>query len=343
MPEPTIPIRNLYYLLCYAWDRLEQSGLVDVEGIGSTELVDLFARVLVNGVDHLARRGLEKGYTRVDEELRGIRGRIDILTTGRRFLLKHGRVQCGFDELTTDTLANQIIKATLLKLARDEGISDKNRSAVLHCAANLRDVAQISISSQSFRRIQLNGNSGSYRFLLNVCELIHDASLPDPNTGRHRFRDFLRDEAKMALVFQNFVYNFLQRERSDLKVYRENICWKAESDSDESLAFLPIMQTDISILRPGMKIIVETKYYKDTLTDYYGSESLHSSNLYQLVSYLVNAQDDGQLVRGILLYPTVDRPLKLNYSILGIPVRVQTIDLARPWQEIHEEILNLPN
>jgi hypothetical protein len=40
---------------------------------------------------------------------------------------------------------------------------------------------------------------------------------------------------------------------------------------------------------------------------------------------------------------TVNRALKLNYSILGIPVRVQTIDLARPWQEIHNEIMSLPN
>src|ERR1017187_1491849 len=55
-----------------------------------------------------------------------------------------------------------------------------------------------------------------------------------------------------------------------------------------------------------------------------------SSDLRRLIrretspSTLVNAQDDGQPVEGILLYPTVNRPLKLNYWILGIPVRVQT-------------------
>jgi 5-methylcytosine-specific restriction enzyme subunit McrC len=343
MPEPKIPIQNLYYLLCYAWDRLEQGGLVDVSGLKSTELVDLFATVLVKGVEHLARRGMEKGYTRFDEDIRGIRGRIDVLTTGRRFLLKHGRAQCAFDELTIETLSNQIIKATLLRLARDREINKENRSAVIRCAANLRDVSTITVSSQSFRKIQLNGNSGSYRFLLNICELIHDAWLPDQNAGRYRFREFVRDEARMALVFQYFIYNFLRRERSDLTICRENIHWKAVSKSDESLSFLPVMQTDISILRPGRRIIVETKYYKDTLSEYYGSESLHSANLYQLLSYLVNVQDADQRVEGILLYPTVNRALNLKYSILGIPVRVQTLDLARPWQEIHNEIMNLPN
>jgi 5-methylcytosine-specific restriction enzyme subunit McrC len=45
-----IPVRNLYYLLCYAWDRLEEGDVVAAEQEGATELVDLFARVLEGGV-----------------------------------------------------------------------------------------------------------------------------------------------------------------------------------------------------------------------------------------------------------------------------------------------------
>jgi len=176
-----------------------QSNFDKVEGC-------ILPRIPISAIGHLARRGMEKGYTRFDEDIRGIRGRIDVLTTGRRFLLKHGRAQCAFDELTIDTLANQIIKATLLRLAHDRDINKENRSAVMRCAANLRNVATITVSSQSFRKIQLNRNSGSYRFLLNVCELIHDSWLPDQTTGRHRFRDFVRDEAKMALVFQTVLF-----------------------------------------------------------------------------------------------------------------------------------------
>ena len=41
--QPRIPIKNLYYLLCYSWDQLEQGQLVDVANCPSTELVDLFA------------------------------------------------------------------------------------------------------------------------------------------------------------------------------------------------------------------------------------------------------------------------------------------------------------
>ena len=58
-----IPIANIYYLLCYAWDVLEEKeSLADVDVLDSTDILDLFARVLVNGTRRLVRRGLDRGY-----------------------------------------------------------------------------------------------------------------------------------------------------------------------------------------------------------------------------------------------------------------------------------------
>ena len=57
-----IPILNIYYLLCYAWNKLEESGLVDVKTEDSTTLLDLFARVLISGTTHILKRGLDRGY-----------------------------------------------------------------------------------------------------------------------------------------------------------------------------------------------------------------------------------------------------------------------------------------
>ena len=112
-----IPIRNIYFLLCYAWNRLQEGGLVDVSADSSTELADLFARILLTGTRHLLRRGLEQGYELRSAELTGIRGRPDLLQTARRFLAQHGRAACDYDELTVNTLPNQILKATLRVLA----------------------------------------------------------------------------------------------------------------------------------------------------------------------------------------------------------------------------------
>jgi len=59
-----IPIQNIYYLLCYAWDKLEEKEIVDVEPLDSTSLADLFARVLINGTNHLLKRGFDRATCR---------------------------------------------------------------------------------------------------------------------------------------------------------------------------------------------------------------------------------------------------------------------------------------
>lgn len=338
-----IPIQNLYYLLCYAWNRLEQRDLVDVSRLESSELVDLFATVLVKGIEHLARRGLQRDYGLRQEELRGVRGRIDVWATERRFLNRHGRVACSFDELTTNTLPNQIIKSTLRVLAADREIHPDNRVAVLRKRRDLKGVDDVTVTQQCFRKIQLNGNNAFYRFLLNVCELIHGAWLADEAKGDYRFRDFFRDEKKMALLFQHFVYHFLRRERPDFNVYREIITWSAQSEMDAKLSYLPQMETDISAAKGQRKIIVDTKYFPETLSHRYDSEKIHSVHLYQLFSYLMNAREPGVELEGVLLYPAVDRKLRLRYSIHGIPLRIETLDLAQPWTAIHDELKQLLN
>ena len=41
-----IPVLNIYYMLCYAWNTLEEAELVDAGTEGVKELHDLLARVL---------------------------------------------------------------------------------------------------------------------------------------------------------------------------------------------------------------------------------------------------------------------------------------------------------
>ena len=55
-----IPIQNIYFLLCYAWNQLEEKDVVEINPEDSTALQDLFARVLAGGVQYLIRRGFDR-------------------------------------------------------------------------------------------------------------------------------------------------------------------------------------------------------------------------------------------------------------------------------------------
>jgi len=64
----------------------------------------------------------------------------------------------------------------------------------------------------------------------------------------------------------------------------------------DDLDLLPTMQTDISVEAGERRVIIETKYYRETLAEYHGAEKLHAGNLYQLFSYVMNAQHDARSV-----------------------------------------------
>jgi 5-methylcytosine-specific restriction enzyme subunit McrC len=49
---------------------------------------------------------------------------------------------------------------------------------------------------------------------------------------------------------------------------------------------LPTMETDITLRSGTRTVVIEAKYYRETLTRRYGKETLHSDNLYQLFAYL---------------------------------------------------------
>ena len=59
----SIPIENVYYLFCYAWDRFPEGKAIGVGTVDSPQICDLFASVLIRGVNRLMRRGLDRGYT----------------------------------------------------------------------------------------------------------------------------------------------------------------------------------------------------------------------------------------------------------------------------------------
>lgn len=343
MPSP-IPVRNVFYLLCYAWNRLTEGETVDVGTLDRNELVDLFARMLISGTTHLLRRGLERDYLEEEKEIAGIRGRLVLVDTHRRFLDRHGRAVCVFDELTSDTVANRVLKATMRSLCAVPTLAEANRWQLRSLVRRFGDVRDVRIAHEHFGRVRLHGNNRPYQFLMSVCRLVHDCLLVDETTGKYRVRDFLRDHQAMARLFESFVFHFFRIERPEYEVKSDIIRWDASSATDPSLVYLPNMRTDICLRRPGRTVVIDAKYYAETLEGWYDAQRIHSAHLYQLVAYLRNLNTRGGpdgYAEGMLLYPVVNRALRLDYTLLGHTVRICTVDLARDWLEIKAELCAL--
>ncbi|QNH62047.1 5-methylcytosine restriction system specificity protein McrC [Hymenobacter sediminicola] len=340
-----IPIQNLYYLLCYAWNRLpERAELLAVEAVPFHRPLELLAHVLLTGTRRLLQQGLPVAYTERTEELAELRGRLLLAPTLTQQLLSKGRAVCQFDELGPDTPFSQLLLGTLHQLARSRTLPIALRHDLkLTLRRFPAAMAPQPLSASSLRAVRRLRPTGLSAFLLNVCELIYHSALPSPEaTGRPRFRDFRRDEALMARLFEQFVRNFYRLEQRRFRVASEVIQWQVEAESAEALALLPAMVTDTSLEAPDHKIILDTKYYTAALRTRYDQQKLISPHLYQLYAYLQNQPTQpGQQLEGILLYPAATQFVDVRYTLGGHPVRIVTVDLAQPWPQISAALLAL--
>ncbi|MBT9393057.1 hypothetical protein KLP40_07770 [Hymenobacter sp. NST-14] len=340
-----IPIQNLYYLLCYAWNRLpEAEELEAVSGAEFERPLALLAHVLLRGTARLRHQGLPLRYAERTAELPELRGRVLLTPTLRRQLLPRGRAVCAFDELTPASPLAGLLRGTLQLLSRNRAVPPELRRQI---RAELRrfpaTVEALPLTAATLRRGRRERPAGLGGFLLNVCGLVYRSALPAPDAaGPARFRDFRRDEPLMARLFEQFVRNFYRLEQQQFRVASETIAWQAEAETAEALALLPAMITDTSLESPARKIILDTKYYAAALKRHHDQARLISPHLYQLYAYLQNQPlQPGQRLEGILLYPAAAQAVDLRYTLGGHPVRVVNINLNQPWEHIATDLLGL--
>ena len=340
-----IPIQNLFYLLCYAWNRLpEQAELLAVEATSFHRPLELLAHVLLTGARRLLRQGLPVAYTEREAELPELRGRVLLAPSLARNLLRRGRAVCTYDELGPETGGTQLLLGALQQLSGTPALPAALRQELRLTARRFpAGLVPLPLAAASLRAVHRQRPTGLPAFLLNVCELIYRSALPAPEaTGRPRFRDFRRDEPLMARLFEQFVRNFYRLEQRRFRVLSETIRWQAATGSAEALALLPAMITDTSLEAPDRKIILDTKYYAAALRPRYDQQKLISPHLYQLYAYLQNQPlAPGQQLEGILLYPAATQVVDVRYTLGGHPVRIVTIDLAQPWEQIAAALLGL--
>ena len=350
MTLKNIPILNVYYLLCYAWGRVQERDTRRLATLGGLSTIqDLLGKVLAGGVNHLFRRGINRGYVEKQEDLAGIRGKLSVSETAKRALRARGQAACDFEELSVDILPNRILRTSLRALlSRRFTLDGRVRGDVRSAYRRLDGVSRTRLKRSTFGQIRLGGNRRLYQFLLSVCRLLYENSGVDEKTGRTTFRDFRRDQATMWALFEDFVTGFYQREQRVFRVNPggRNVKWAEKGwATDEDRARIPVMTADVILESPDRRIILDTKYYRETLARRHGAGrgKLHSGNLYQLLAYLRNRQatrPDGAKHDGMLLYPQVDdEPLRTDIRLEGFRVQARTVNLHQDWRAIHAEML----
>ncbi len=350
----SIPVRNLWLLMLYASELfryIDYRKKISVEK--NPDLIpDLVAEILSEAVELRLNRNLSFGYRTRETALKRIRGRIDLFHTERHRLLDRGMIACRFEELTVDTPRNQFVRSALEKIAgsvKRDGLARRCRSLGatmrrMGIAGEKPGRAEISAVDQFGRH-----DSGD-RMMVFAAHLAHDLALPTESVGTKLLFSPDHDTQRIRTLYEKAIAGFykvvLPREQWNVNAQKQ-IRWLEGSKTSGIDKILPSMSTDIILDNKVEKrrIIIDTKFNSVLTKGWYREESLRSSYIYQIYSYLRSQEGSGdslaESAEGLLLHPSLGKTLNEAVVIQGHEIRFATVDLGTDSGEIREQLLRV--
>ncbi|WP_082397756.1 5-methylcytosine restriction system specificity protein McrC [Lacticaseibacillus camelliae] len=308
-----------------------------------------FAEIIVKGVRVQVRQGLYSEYVPRRESLPTVRGKIDLDGTIQLKVAQRLQVSCDFDEFSEDNQLNQVLKATMLLLLGSAQVKSARRKELrqlLPFFQNVREVprAQLRTMLEQALTMTYQRNNQNYRVLVNVCYFVLMSWLNSDQSGQFKMREFTDEQ--MPKLFEKFVLEYYKQEYSPrLSAAASEIKWQIDDHAPAShLEQLPGMHTDITLRdEPNQRmLIIDTKYYTQSLLRLYGKDLLKSPNFYQIYAYVKNAAEANPdyEVGGYLLYAQTQGDVQpsLRVSISGNQLGAVTLDLNQPFDRIKKQL-----
>ena len=290
------------------------------------DLLELLVRLFAERLLAAVRRGLPRRYVTREEDLRLLRGKLDVTRQITHLAARPDRLACRFDELSEDTPLNRVLKAAASRLAR-----------LARTAANARLLAELAArfelvgdSPDPLREpVRLDRTNAAFHDLHRLARLFLEGDWQSTASGRAAGFTLL---FPMNVLFEAFVGRCLQRAlaRQPVRVRLQTSERHALTGADNHPLFA--LRPDAVIEGAEGAVVLDTKW-KELRPDKDKEKlGVAQSDIYQMLAY-AEAWDAKRLV---LVYPSPRRMNELGvvreWKVRGTgrPLDVATVDVGHP-------------
>ena len=338
--DKNIVIKNIFYMLSYAFQEIRKNNYENINSEKFEHIHDLFAEILIRGISNQLKRGIHKEYINKHKSLYTLRGKLDIYGTIQHRIKCTTKLDCEYDELSENNIYNQIIKTTLLVLIKQDDVKLKKKNSLKQLLLFFHDVNEIDIKKIKWNLLRYDRNTRTYQLLHYICYFIVENILMTTEKGKYPMMTFTDEH--MNRLFEKFILEYYKKEFPQLKAEAKQINW-AIDDTISTNELLPIMQTDIMLhFKNGKTLIIDAKYYGQTMQYHFNKATIHSHNLYQIHTYVINQDKNHEgNVDGMLLYAKTEEEITPNGQIHlndGNVISFKTLDLNQDFHQIKKQL-----
>ena len=334
----TIYIKNIYYMLSYAFKVLNEKSYKKIEVENFENISELLSEILAIGVSKQIKQSLVKDYIEISETTSSIKGKINITDSINEQSFINGQLNCTYDEFSLNCYLNKILKSTFNLLIKSD-ISRKRKKKLKNLLMYFREVDLIDVNSINWK-IRFDRNNQTYKMLINICYLVINGLIHSEKVGDKKLMEFF-DNQQMSSLYEKFLLNYFKKEHPNILNHVPQIDWQIDDGID---LLLPKMKTDVTLEYQNKILIIDAKFYSQNTLRNYGKNIHNTSNLYQIFAYVKNKQIELQgndvEISGMLLYARTTSEIQpdSDYVMSGNKISVKTLDLNQDFSLIKEQL-----
>ncbi|MFA5617343.1 MAG: hypothetical protein WDK95_10855 [Syntrophorhabdaceae bacterium] len=251
----------------------------------SASILDLYYDFFLTEVEKIYKRGLQKSYRPVQQNLNKIKGKIIFTEHIRKNAFHKENFYVEHQLYDKNNKFNQILYKAIMILSRITNNSDFT-VRIKKLLLNMEGISEENVSAGWFENLSYNRNTERYREALMLAKLIILRFSPDLKGGKENVLAILFD---MNTLYENYIYRKLKVIQNDPDIPIISVKEQSRKPFWESRG----IRADILIESENSNIVIDTKW--KILRDNKPSDS----DLKQMFVY--NLYYDSDL--SILLYP----------------------------------------
>lgn len=275
--------KRLVNMLAIALDlKIETGRLTDLAWQQET-LLEILIRIFCEKVTEAVRRGLPRRYLPQDDDLRALRGTLNLPRQFTRHVANPSRLACRFDELSEDIALNQIMKATIIHLSKMARTA-ANLQRLRELAFVFADISTVPASALAWNEVIIDRNNRAWQDLFNMAQLFLRSHYQTTSVGSGQGTALLFE---MNTLFEEYVGRQVKRALAgtEFKVRLQGgglYCLTSQDDGRGAFQTKP----DILIFR-GTEVIhvVDTKWKRISARVDDRKQGVSQSDIYQMIAY----------------------------------------------------------
>ena len=313
----------LVRMLKVAYDLRIVDGEITSLSSQNFDLLEILIRIFSKQLLATVRRGLPRRYIYHEDDLRLMRGKLDVTRQITKLAVRADVVACKFDELSPDTPLNRVLKAAVLKLI---SLSRSSGNIRLLNELQIRFEPVSTTSKPLDEPVRLDRTNTNYHELYDWAKLFLQGDYQGTSGGDMKGISLL---FPMNDLFEKFVGNSLKRVFRGTKVSLQDCRYSALRDVEFRKIF-NLMPDVVISYENGECIVLDTKWKKldPNKSKNFG---VSQSDIYQMMAY-AHAYKPSRL---ILLYPwyrdfgrSEGLVCRWKISETNYPLEIATIDVC---------------